>query len=73
MCVRGRPDTGRRRLRRRDRWPQSSTARVGKKLDEASLRTSMRELEREREERERVEKVCDELAGGVLVAEEVLR
>ncbi|KAJ1279244.1 hypothetical protein BS78_04G140600 [Paspalum vaginatum] len=55
---------GERRSRRR-------AERVGKKLAEAladaeaSLRAATRELERERASRERLEKVCDELAGGV--------
>lgn len=43
-------------------------ARVGKKLAEASLRAATREGNRER-----VEEVSDELAGGFAVAAEVLR
>ncbi|WVZ75318.1 hypothetical protein U9M48_023385 [Paspalum notatum var. saurae] len=60
---------GERRSRRR-------AERVGKKLAdaladaEASLRAATRELERERASRERLEKVCDELAGGVGVGAE---
>nr|CAB3446661.1 unnamed protein product [Digitaria exilis] len=65
---------GERRSRRR-------AERVGKKLAEAladaeaSLRAATRELEREKAARERLEKVCDELARGVagVEEEEVLR
>lgn len=64
---------GERRSRRR-------AERVGKKLADAladaegSLRAATRELERERAARDRLQKVCDELArGGTAVEEEELR